>query len=153
MSKSEFLAIFHILYDMIVLMFRKQKILFVTKHLQKSQVQVQDLPPPSRNCVYACVYAYTRPDFFLLFLIFSVEEGATRQTSKKFTVFTGKIKVGPKCPIFIRGDPYEPHKPTEKVTFSYYQLGWFQVSESHKSFCLASISVRYEVPTQFWKSI
>jgi len=36
---------------------------------------------------------------------------------KKFTVFPGKIKVGQKCPIFIRGDPYEPHKPTEKVTF------------------------------------
>ena len=60
-----------------------------------------------------------------------------------------KIKVGPKCPTFIRGDPYEPHKSPQKVTFSYYQLGWFQVSESHKSFCLASISVRYEVPTQF----
>jgi len=36
---------------------------------------------------------------------------------KKFTVFPGKIKVGPKCPIFIRGDPYEPHKPTEKSLF------------------------------------
>ena len=31
-----------------------------------------------------------------------------------------------------------------------HSLGWFQVSESCKSFCLASISVRYEVPTQFW---
>ena len=27
-------------------------------------------------------------------------------TPKKFTVFTGKIKAGPKCPTFIRGDPY-----------------------------------------------
>ena len=41
-----------------------------------------DLPPPSRICVYACVYAYTRADFLWLFLIFSVEEGATRLTPK-----------------------------------------------------------------------
>ena len=45
---------------------------------------------------------------------------ATCLTPKKFTVFTRKIKVGPKCPIFIRVDSYEPHKPLEKVTFSYY---------------------------------
>ena len=74
-------------------------------------------------CVYTCVYAYTRADFFLLFLIFSVEEGATRLTPKKFTVFTGKIKVGPKCPIFIRGDPYEPHKPPEKSLFKTISWG------------------------------
>ena len=33
-----------------------------------------------------------------------------------------------------------------------HNLGWFQVSESCKSFYLASISVRYDVPTQFWNS-
>ena len=40
---------------------------------------------------------------FLLFLIFSVEEGATSLTPKKFTIFTGKIKVGPKFPFFLIG--------------------------------------------------
>ena len=69
---------------------------------------------------------------------------------KKITVFPGTQKVGPICPTFIRGDPYEPHRAYEKVTFSDHQLGWFWVSKSCKSFCLASISVRYEVPTQFW---
>ena len=68
---------------------------------------------------------------------------------KKITVFPGTQKVGPICPTFIRGDPYEPHRRPEKVTFSDHQFGWFQVSESCKSSCLASILVRYEVPTQF----
>ena len=77
-----------------------------------------DLPPPSRFCVYVCVYAYTRANFFLLFLILSVEEGTTLLTPKKITVFPGTKKVGQICPTFIRGDPYEPHRPREKVTFS-----------------------------------
>ena len=70
------------------------------------------------------VFAYTRVciaykrAIFLLSPIFSVEEDATLLTPKKFTVFPGTKKVGPICPTFIRGDPYEPHKPTEKVTFS-----------------------------------
>ena len=39
-------------------------------------------------------------------------------TPIKFTVFPGKIKVGPKCPTFIREYPYEPPKTPEKVNFS-----------------------------------
>ena len=77
-----------------------------------------DLPPPSRIHVYAGVYAYTGANFFLLFLILSVEEGTTLLTPKKITVFPGTTKVGPICPTFIRGDPYEPHRAHEKVTFS-----------------------------------
>ena len=77
-----------------------------------------DLPPPSCICVYACVYAYTRANFLWLFLILSVEEGTTGLTPKKCTVFSGTKKVGLICPIFVRGDPYDPHKPPEKVTFS-----------------------------------
>ena len=57
-------------------------------------------------------------NFFLLFLILSVEEGTTLLTPKKITVFPGTKKVGQICPTFIRGDPYEPHRPREKVTFS-----------------------------------
>ena len=67
----------------------------------------------------------------------------------KITVFPGNKKVGLNCPTFIRGDPYEPHRPHEKVTFSDHQFGWFWASESCKSLCLASILVRYEVPTRF----
>ena len=55
---------------------------------------------------------------FLLFLILSVEEGITLLTSEKITVFPGTKKVGQICPTFIRGDPYEPHRSREKVTFS-----------------------------------
>ena len=76
------------------------------------------MPPPSRICVYACVYAHTHADFLSLFLILSVDEGTTGLTPKKFTVFSGTKKVGPICPTFIRGDPYEPQKPPEKVSFS-----------------------------------
>ena len=39
-------------------------------------------------------------------------------TPKKFTVFPGKIKVGPKYPTFIGEYPYEPPKNPEKVNFS-----------------------------------
>ena len=76
-----------------------------------------DLPPPSRIRVYAYVYAYTGANFLWLFLMLSVEEGATLLTPKKFTVFPGVTKVGQICPTFIRGYPYEPHRPPEKVTF------------------------------------
>ena len=76
------------------------------------------MPPPSRIRVYAGVYAYTGANFFLLFLILSVEEDTTLLTPKKITVFPGTTKVGPICPTFIRGDPYEPHRAHEKVTFS-----------------------------------
>ena len=72
----------------------------------------------SRIYVYECVYACTHANFLWLFLILSVEEGTTGLTQKKFIVFSGTIKVGPICSDFIRGDPYEPHKPPEKVTFS-----------------------------------
>ena len=84
-----------------------------------------DLPPPSRFRAYECVYAYTGANFFLLFLILSVEEDTTLLTLQKITVFPGTTKVGPICPTFIRGDPYEPHRPPEKVTFSDHQFGWF----------------------------
>ena len=50
--------------------------------------------------------------------LLSVEEGTTLLTQKKITVFPGTAKVGPICPTFIRGDPYEPHRAHEKVTFS-----------------------------------
>ena len=76
------------------------------------------MPPPSRIRVYAHVYAYTGANFFLLFLILSVEEDTTLLTLQKITVFPGTTKVGPICPTFIRGDPYEPHRAHEKVTFS-----------------------------------
>ena len=55
---------------------------------------------------------------FLLFLTFSMKEVTKNFTPKKFTVFPGKIKVGPKCPTFIREYPYEPPKTPEKVNFS-----------------------------------
>ena len=75
-------------------------------------------------CPHHHVIAYTRVCIriqvliFLLFLILSVEEGTTLLTPKKITVFPGTKKVGQICPTFIRGDPYEPHRPREKVTFS-----------------------------------
>ena len=101
------------------------------------------------SIIHICEYAYTGANFFLLFLILSVEEDTTLLTLQKITVFPGSTKVGPICPNFIRGDPYEPHRPAEKVTFSDHQFGWFWASESCKSLCLASILVRYEVPTRF----
>ena len=64
------------------------------------------------------VFAYMRANFLWLFLILSVKVGTTGLTSKKFTVFPGTKKVGPICSDFIRGDPYKPHEPPEKVTFS-----------------------------------
>ena len=88
--------------------------------------------------------------FFLLFLTFSVEEVAKSFTQKKFTVFPEIQKVGPIWQNFIREYPYEPQKTSKKVTFSDHYFGWFQVSESCKTLCLASILVRYKVPTQFW---
>ena len=54
-----------------------------------------------------------------------MEEVTRLSTKRNVTVFPGKIKVGPICPTFIRGDPNEPHKPPEKVTFTDHQLGWF----------------------------
>ena len=74
---------------------------------------------------YMCVYAYTGANFFLLFLILSVEKDTTLLTLQKITVFPGTTKVGPICPTFIRGDPYELHRRPEKVTFSDHQFGWF----------------------------
>ena len=47
-----------------------------------------------------------------------MEEVTRLLTQKNVTVFTGKIKVGPICPTFIRGDPYETQKPKEKSLFS-----------------------------------
>ena len=70
--------------------------------------------------------------------------------NKKFTVFPEIQKVGPFWQNFIREYPYEPQKTSKNVTFSYHYFGWFQVSESCKTLCLASILVRYKVPTQFW---
>ena len=46
-----------------------------------------------------------------------MKEDTAGLTLKKFTVFSGTKKVGPICPTFIRGDPYEPHKPPEKSLF------------------------------------
>ena len=46
-----------------------------------------------------------------------MEEVTRLSTQKNVTVFTGKIKVGPICPTFIRGDPYEPERPSEKSPF------------------------------------
>ena len=40
----------------------------------------------------------------------------------RVTVFTRKIKAGPICPTFIRGDPFEPQKPPEKVSFRYLKM-------------------------------
>ena len=91
--------------------------LFHTQNEEKSTKIYQTL----RDGVFiniACVYAYARANFLWLFLILSVEEGTTVLTPKKITVFPGTQKVGPFCPTFIRGDPYEPHRPPEKVTFS-----------------------------------
>ena len=47
----------------------------------------------------------------------------TLLTPKKITIFPGTTKVGPICPTFIRGDPYEPHRAHEKVTFSDHLSG------------------------------
>ena len=47
-----------------------------------------------------------------------MEEVTRLSTQKNVIVFTGKIKVGPICPTFIRGDPYETQKPKEKSLFS-----------------------------------
>ena len=79
------------------------------KKTDKTDKNRSDLPPPSRIRVYEGVYAYTGANFFLLFLILSVEEDATLLTLQKINVFPGTTKVGPICPTFIRGDPYEPH--------------------------------------------
>ena len=68
--------------------------------------------------VYKRVCMVIQVLFFLLFLILSVEEGATLFTSKKFTVFPGVTKVRPISPNFMRGYPFEPHRPPEKVTYS-----------------------------------
>ena len=46
-----------------------------------------------------------------------MEEVTRLSTQKNVTVFTGKIKVGPIYPTFIRGDPYETQKPEEKLLF------------------------------------
>ena len=45
--------------------------------------------PPSRFRAYTCVYAYTGANFFLLFLILSVEKDTTLLTLQKITVFPG----------------------------------------------------------------
>ena len=66
------------------------------------------------------IITYTRAIFLLTFRHFECGRGKTGLTPKKYIVFSGKIKVGPKCPTFIRGDPYEPHKPPKKVNFSYF---------------------------------
>ena len=77
-------------------------------------------------CIYARVYAYTRTNFFWQFLILSESVDATLLAPKRFTIFPGKlIKVGQFYSTFIRGDPYEPHRPIKKVTFSDHSLGWF----------------------------
>ena len=67
--------------------------------------------PPSRICVYTCQFFVTVPHF-------ECGRGYNRFDLKKFTVFSGTQKVGPICLTFIRGDPYKPHEPPEKVTFS-----------------------------------
>ena len=46
-----------------------------------------------------------------------MEEVTRLSTKRNVTVFPGKIKVGPICPTFIRGDPYETQKPKEKSLF------------------------------------
>ena len=46
-----------------------------------------------------------------------MEEVKRLSTQKNVTVFTGKIKICPICPTFIRGDPYETQKPKEKLLF------------------------------------
>ena len=114
-------------------------------------------PGGGQICPHPYVFTYTRvrmhPNmliFFLLFLTFSVEEVAKSFTQKKFTVFPEIQKVGPIWQNFIREYPYDPQKTSKKVTFSDDYFGWFQVSESCKTLCLASILVRYKVPTQFW---
>ena len=43
-------------------------------------------PPLSRICVYACVYANTRANFFWQFLILIEEVGGTLLAQQKFTV-------------------------------------------------------------------
>ena len=63
-----------------------------------------DLPPPSRICVYAGVYAHTRANFFGLFVILSVEEGTTLLTPKKITVF---YKSQSNLPNFHKGGPLQ----------------------------------------------
>ena len=59
---------------------------------------------------------------FHIFLTASGEGGVnpSGQPDRFFPVFfyDSPKKVGLICPIFVRGDPYEPHKPPEKVTFS-----------------------------------
>ena len=78
-----------------------------------------------------------------------MEEGTTGFTPKN-PPFLRNPKKWSKLPNFHKGGPLRAYKPPEKVTFLYNYFGWFLVSESGKSFCLASILVRYEVPTQFW---
>ena len=46
-----------------------------------------------------------------------MEEVTRLSTKRNVTVFPGKIKVGPICPTFIRGDPYETQKHEEKSFF------------------------------------
>ena len=53
----------------------------------------------------------------------SVEESTTLLTPKKITVFPGTKKVGPICPTFIRGDPYEPQRLPEKSIFQTISWG------------------------------
>ena len=84
--------------------------------------------------VYACVYAYKRAIFFLLFLILSMEEGTTLLTPKQITVFPGTPKVGPICPTFIRGDPYDLIDPLKKSllqTISWGSSRYLKVVNPH----------------------
>ena len=74
---------------------------------------------PLHICVYThvcvmCIHVL----FFVTFPHFECERGYNSFDPKKITVFSGTKKVGPICPTFIRGYPYEPHRPPEKVTFS-----------------------------------
>ena len=55
-----------------------------------------------------------------------MEEVTRLSTKRNVTVFPGKIKVGPICPTFIRGDPYEPQKPPEKVSFSDHMIAMIE---------------------------
>ena len=93
-----------------------------------------DLPPPSRICVYAWVYAYTRANFVLLFLILSVEEGTTLLTPKKITAFIGTQKVGLICLTFIRGTLTNLIDPLKKSLFPTIRWGgsrYLKVVNSH----------------------
>ena len=69
-----------------------------------------DTVNPIGLLVYARVYAYAGH--------FECGRGCNTFDPQKCTVFPAVTKVGPIWPTFIRGDPYEPHRPSEKVTFS-----------------------------------